>query len=148
MPAAEAGPDAVGILVPPGRRTVVVLRPRALDFDLLLVRRSDDGAPLASFHEAGRAEAEMLATNLGKAFSAGGSDRTDVVPTTGGSWVQVEIGAFALVVCPRTPGQAYRPLLFSSSDDARQVATALAAALSPGADANRDLYFNTQHFAR
>src|SRR5207302_3778230 len=44
---AHAGPHAVGILVPPGRRTVVIVRPRALIWDLLLTgeRNSLTGSP-------------------------------------------------------------------------------------------------------
>src|SRR5260370_18910840 len=41
---ADAGPDAVGILVPPCKRTVVILRPRALIWDLLL---TEEGLPRA-----------------------------------------------------------------------------------------------------
>ena len=37
----RAGPAAMGILVPPGRRTFLILRPRALAWDLILLRRAE-----------------------------------------------------------------------------------------------------------
>ncbi|MGH9676480.1 MAG: hypothetical protein ACRD36_05205, partial [Candidatus Acidiferrum sp.] len=36
--AGEAGPSALGILIPPGRRTILIVRPRHLEFDLVLMR--------------------------------------------------------------------------------------------------------------
>jgi hypothetical protein len=143
----EAGPDAVGILVPPSPRTVVVVRPRRLDFDLLLVRRGPDGDLLPGFHEAGRGEASMLAQNLGKAL--GGKSSVEVVSTDGGGfWVRAEVGAFPLIVCGRVPGQPYRPLAFPDEAAASQAADAVRYVLCPGPDTESQLYFNTQNFAR
>jgi hypothetical protein len=53
----RSGPTALGILVPPGRRTVLILRPRALAWDLLLTHPG----PAAPFRELGRDEAEAAA---------------------------------------------------------------------------------------
>ena len=53
----RAGPDALGILVPPARRTFVILRPRALPWDLLLLRDPEAEA----FRELGRDEAHAAA---------------------------------------------------------------------------------------
>ncbi len=142
----DAGPSAVGILVPPGRRTVVVVRPRSLDVDLLLVRRGDDGAPLAGFHETGCGEALMLARNLSRAF---GSVSITVQPANdGGCHILAEVGAFVLIVCGRVPGQAYRPLLFPTDADAQPTADAVRAVLCPAPGTERQVYLNTQHFAR
>jgi hypothetical protein len=141
-----AGPEAVGILVPPGRRTVVVVRPRSLDFDLLLLRRGTNGQPEAAFHEAGCAEALLLARNLSRAFAA--DNRVVVVLTPDGrGWIQAEIGTFTLIVSARKPGQPYRPLVFADEASARQAAEALDAILCPAPDVVREIYFNTQHFA-
>src|ERR1700730_5167165 len=58
----RAGPTAVGILVPPGPRTVVILRPRALAWDLLLVRGD------ATFQEIESHEAEAIVQGLARAL--------------------------------------------------------------------------------
>ncbi len=149
--ARQAGPTAVGVLIPPGRRTVVVVRPRTLDLDLLLVYRGEDGEPTAAFHEAGRAEAAMLAENLQRHLlqSAGKrSCQTEVVPATGadGFWVRAEVGAFLLIACRRIAGQPYRPAVFATREEAERVAAAAGAALNPGEDA--ELYVNADFFGR
>jgi len=144
----EAGPGAVGVLVPPGRRTVVVVRPRSLSVDLLLVRRGPEGELLDAFHEAGRGEADLLAQNLGRSLSTG-RGVVEVVPGEGrGFWVRAEVGAFPLIVCGRVAGQPYRPLLFADEAAAAQVADAVRALLCPGPETVQELYFNTEHFAR
>ena len=51
----RAGSAALGILVPPSRRTFVILRPRSLEWDLPLIRA--DGA----FHDMSREEASVVA---------------------------------------------------------------------------------------
>jgi hypothetical protein len=144
----QAGPDAVGILVPPGRRTVVVVRPRSLDHDLLLVRRDEDGELLAGFHEAGRGEAAMLAENLSRALTTGTARFEVSAADGGGVWVRCEIGAFPLIVCGRAPGQPYRPLAFADEAAARPTIDRVRAVLSPAGDVERQVYLNTQHFSR
>jgi hypothetical protein len=146
---AAAGPAALGILVPPGGRTVVVVRPRSLDFDLVVVRKGTNGTPIGAIHEAGRTEAAILAEGLRRALEKAAEDNTgqiQLVPVPDGFWVRVEVGAFALVVCPRQPGLAYRPLCLGTQDEARQTADAVDALLSPGPEANQELYVNTEHF--
>lgn len=145
----QAGPDAVGILVPPGRRTVVVVRPRALNLDFLLVFRDEDGEPTAGFHEAGRAEASMLAANLQRGL-LGGSCRVEIVPSTNvdGFWVRAEAGAFLLIACRRVAGQPYRPAVFATREEAEKVAADIAGILNPPPDTERELYVNAEHFGR
>jgi hypothetical protein len=148
---AAAGPAALGILVPPGGRTVVVVRPRSLNFDLVVLRKSPNDAATTAIHEAGRTEAAILADGLRRALeraAADGNGQIQVIPFEHGFWVRVEVGAFALIVCPRQPGQAYRPLHLNTEDEARQTADAVDALLSPGPDANQELYVNTDHFTR
>jgi hypothetical protein len=148
----RAGAAALGILVPPARRTVVILRPRALAWDLLLLCRNGgaDGATVA-IHELGRDEAAAAARRLFhalEAWSAAGRGRMKVVPSPDGAgyWVQAEAGEFALIACPRLPGQPYRPTVFVDLDEAKRAALSIGAVLCPEPDAEQEFYFNTQNF--
>ena len=142
----RAGPAALGILVPPGPRAILILRPRSLDFDLLLV--SPDGA----FRDMPRHEAEAAAGELGRALdelAARESGATEAVPAPGDGWLlRLRVGAFALVACPREPGRPYRPAVFADADAARAAADQLAAVLRPPDGVAQELYFNTRHFGR
>ena len=142
----RAGPAALGILVPPGPRTVLVLRPRSLAFDLLLV--GPDGA----FREMPHPEADAAAGELGRALdelAACGPGATEAVPAPGGGWwLRLRVGAFALLACPREPGRPYRAAVFADPDAAGAAAGQLAAVLCPPAGAAGELYFNTRHFGR
>jgi hypothetical protein len=149
---AEAGPDALGILVPPGRRTLVILRPRALDYDLLpLAPGGDNGAP--GFAEIDHKEAPGVSQRLYRALeaaAAGGAGRVEVVPTAGeaGWWVRAQAGAFVLLACRRVPGEPYRAAVLPTGADAGALAARLAAILFPAAGSNQELYFNTRQFSR
>src|SRR6516162_9044580 len=108
----QASPTAIGILVPPGLRTVVVVRPRSLPWDLLLVEADET---IIRFREFGRAEAEEAAEALGQAldeWSAHGAGRIEAVPAPGspGYCVCVEMVRYRLVACPRFLGRSYRPM--------------------------------------
>jgi hypothetical protein len=147
---ADAGPDAVGILVPPGRRTVVILRPRALIWDLLL---TEEGLPRAEspFREVTQTEASAAARGIYGAltewFSGGpGGMEVQSSPAAAGYWVRARAGPFSLLACLRVPGQPYRPLQFKSTIDAREAAAALATVLFPNADREQEVYFNTRNF--
>jgi hypothetical protein len=150
--ARQAGPNAVGILVPPGRRTIVVVRPRSMDLDFLLVQRGEDGEPTAGFHEAGRGEASMLAENLQHYLLSPGEIRcrTEIVPATNadGFWVRAEVGAFLLIACRRVAAQPYRPAVFVTQEEGQKVAEPIAGILNPGAEAERELYVNAEFFGR
>src|SRR5262249_27224695 len=105
----QAGPTAIGILVPPGPRTAVVVRPRSLPWDLLLI---DADKAVIRFREFGRAEAEAAAEALGQAldvWSTHGGGRIEAVPAPGspGYCVCVEMVQYRLVACPRFPGRSY-----------------------------------------
>jgi hypothetical protein len=142
----RAGPAALGILVPPAPRTFLILRPRSLAWDLVLVRA--DGA----FREMGRDEADAAATQLGRALDewcAGGPGAVEVADAPGaGCWLRVGVGPLTLVACPRDPGRPYRPAVFADAEAARAAAGQLAAVLCPPAGAAGELYFNTRHFGR
>jgi hypothetical protein len=146
---ALAGPAALGILVPPGRRTVLILRPRALAWDLLLVRAGEGSA----FREMGLDEAHAAAQGLHRAleaWAAGGPGRVEPValPEDQGFWVRAGVGRFTLLACPRLPGQPYRPLVLADAVSAQAAAGDLAAVLCPPAGADQELYFNARHFSR
>ncbi len=145
-----AGPAALGILVPPGRRTFIILRPRALEVDLLLLEPNPRSSP-PPFLIVGRHEATDRARELYQALEAwftGGPGRADVLELESGTHgIRMELGKFTLLACPREPGQPYRPLTFPEIEEARRMATTLAAALRPGGEGEQEVYFNTQHFS-
>ncbi len=145
----RAGPEAVGILLPPGEPTVLIVRPRALRWDLLLVQGVGGTAfrPLARTEGAGVARAFYAALEQ---WNGGGLGHVGAVAASdaAGYLVWADVGDFALVACERVPGQPYRPRLFADPDEAQRAAALLGAALRPPAGAPREVYFNTRHFAR
>ena len=64
----------------------------------------------------------------------------------GGPQVWVRVGEFVWVLCGRTPGQPYHPLLFTSLEEAAVAAQRIEPYLWPGAEAEQEYYFNTQNF--
>jgi len=142
----RAGPAALGILVPPGPRTFLILRPRSLAFDFLLV--GHDGA----FRDMAHHEADAAASELGRALDElagrGPGAIEGVAAPGGGWWLRLRLGAFALLACPRDPGQPYRPAVFADPAAAQLAAVPLAAVLCPPAGVEQELYFNTRHFGR
>ena len=144
--AEQAGPDALGILVPPARRTFVILRPRALPWDLLL----SSGGPGPRFRDLSHDEASAAAQGLHRAlreWAAGGPGSIDVLAAEDGCRLLVRIGAFALLVCPRRPGQPYVPLVCGDAD-ARATLERLELVLCPPAASEQEVYFNTRFFER
>ena len=142
----RAGPDALGILLPPGERTVLIVRPRALCWDLLLVR----GLAGTAFRELGRHEAAGVAQAFFVAleeWNRGGPGHVAAVAASEGDGflVWADVGDFALVACERLPGQPYRPAVLHAADAPRAV-DLITAALHPAAG-QREVYFNTRHFA-
>jgi hypothetical protein len=146
---AQAGPDALGVLVPPGRRTVVIVRPRGLAWDLLPLRAEETAR--SPFQEVGVGQAANLARELRQVFEEQAPQpvRVEPLPAPGGEGYEVRatLGSCSWVACPRTPGQAYQPAVFATLDEALQAADSLLAVLRPG-NADQELYFNTHHFAR
>jgi hypothetical protein len=146
----KAGPEALGILVPPGPRTVVVVRPRALAWDLLLIERGTD---IIRFRAFAREEAEAAAEAFARAldnWSAGGPGRIDTAPAPGcpGHCVRAEVGTLCLIACPRLTGESYRPMVWATPEEAQQAADALRAVLCPAPGARQEVYFNTRNFTR
>jgi hypothetical protein len=149
----RAGPAALGILLPPGPRTVLILRPRLVPWDLLLVRSGAGGEVGTPFLHLEPDEGQVMAEGVLRAlqrWAGGGPGQVDVAlaPDGAGYWVQVEVGAFPLIACERRPGQPYRPAAFASAADAAGAAAAIAAALCPTGDSGLEVYLNTRHFTR
>ena len=146
----QAGPAALGILVPPGRRTLVVVRPRALNWDLLPLDPQAAEGEGPRFWEVGRAFAPRLAQELAGALQANHGSRIEPVAAPDGNGYQIRagIGRFVLIVCARIPGQAYQPLLFATVADACTAAEQIEAFLAPATHADQELYLNTSHFSR
>ena len=143
----KAGPSALGILVPPGRRTFLILRPRALAWDLLLLRP----ASVNTFRELPRAEADLLAHELLNAlgqWAEGSSGHVEEVacPDGSGYWVRVRVGPFALLTCRRQPGKPYQPLTFPDVETALSAAAQLRRVLRPPANVEQEVYLNSLHF--
>jgi hypothetical protein len=140
----QAGPAALGILVPPSRRTVLIVRPRTLAWDLVLSQ------PGGGFREMNREEGEHVAHQLAAALEAAAGAAVEPVYSldAGGSWLRVRIGHYALTVCARVPGQPYKPHLFADPQAVRLAVEALSALLRPPPGVEQELYLNTHHFTR
>lgn len=143
-----AGPSALGILVPPGRRTFLILRPRVLSWDLLLLRPDSVNV----FREVSHAEADCLAHEILEAlrhWSEGASGHVEEMacPDGGGFWVRVRVGSFALLACGRQPGQPYRPFSFPDVETALTAASQVRKVLRPPDKIEQEVYLNTHHFA-
>jgi hypothetical protein len=136
-----AGTGALGILIPPARRTFVILRPRALPWDLVLCRDVGD----SSFAQLSHDEASAAAQALFRALRGGREVMVETAPTEEGFKVQVIAGAFTLIACPREPGRPYAPLVCSESD-ARQAVSNLESVLRPPETTEQEVYFNTRFF--
>jgi hypothetical protein len=140
----QAGPAALGILIPPSRRTFVILRPRALPWDLLLLRGADGSA----FRELAHDEASAAAQALYRALRESGEAEVVVERLAGaGCRVRARVGPFPFLACTRVPGQPYQPLV-CPEDDARAAADALGATLAPPDGVEQEVYFNTRFFDR
>jgi hypothetical protein len=143
----SAGPAALGILLPPGRRTLLVLRPRSLPVDLLLLRDAD----ATEFRDMSRVEGERT----GRAFLdmlgewlAGGPGSVEAVALDGGAGhvVRAVIGSLPFVACARAPGRPYQPEVLTDADSADILAARLAAALRPPPGRELEVYVNLRHF--
>jgi hypothetical protein len=146
----RAGPTALGILVPPGLRTFVILRPRALEWDLLALRPAE-GEAAADFCEFGRDEAAGVARRVQRALEqaaqgAAGPVLAATLPAGDGYRVVVRAGEWSWAACRRVPGQPYRVTVFASQESASEAAARLHRFLCPAAEAAQEYYFNTQHF--
>lgn len=146
----EASPRALGILIPPGARTVVVVRPRHLDWDLLPVRWNNDPATCPAFCTFARDEAATIARGLAKFLQACDLGRTSPVQTLGKAsacqvWVKTD--SIHWLLCRRVPGRTYEPAIFPDLEQAQQAAMTVEKLVFPGPERVQDYYFNTQSFS-
>jgi hypothetical protein len=132
--------------VPRGKRTLVILRPRALEWDLVLER--PPGAYPPGLWELHPLEAKPLVGILRELLANGRLANIEFVWAASQSAVQLRIvlGELRLMVCNRAVGQPYHPSRFRSETEASNVAAMIRDVLSPGAAANQELYCNTRHF--
>ncbi len=147
----QAGPQALGILVPPGTRTLVIVRPRPVEFDLLPARWAGTSSCPPEFCLFERDEAAQVARSFQAALDDAVRRGVNPVETLGdqaGNAFQVWIRAagWFWIACRRAMGQAYRPLLYQTMEAAREAGEALARIVFPASDAEQEYYFNTQRF--
>jgi hypothetical protein len=147
-----AGPRALGILVPPGQQTVVILRPRALLLDLLPLRPGLEQVQPAVFCALGRDEAAGLARRAHDALARGaGRDPNPVEVVASGPrerfGVAVHIEGMLWIACQRADGRAYEPAFWPSLEEAAALAARLTPIVWPATEAGQEFYFNTQAFA-
>src|SRR5262249_26026411 len=143
-----AGPGAVGILLPPGARTVLIVRPRTLAWDLLLMESVAGNA----FRELTREEAPGVVQAFlvdWETWTCGGPGCVQAVASSNGEGaiVWIDIGDFTLAACARVPGQPYEPARFPTTSEADEAARKLPAVLHPE-NGEPEVYINTRHFAR
>jgi hypothetical protein len=147
--AQHAGPSALGILVPQGTKTLVIVRPRALAWDLLPAKWNGDAAQPPQFCVFTRDEAagvarrfmaflESTSANPVQTFGSANSEHTQI-------WLRTD--EFVWIVCRRAPGAAYQPMLFASPEAAVSDAEKIAAVVFPAASVKQEYYFNTQNFS-
>jgi hypothetical protein len=146
----RAGPNAIGLLIPPGPRTVVIMRPRSLPWDFLCIHSDTD---TIRFRESAREEAEAVAESLGEALEKDGMGANDKIetmqaPGSPGWCLRIALGRFQLMACPRLSGESYRPMVWATVEEALEAASALRQSLYPDNGATREIYFNSRHFAR
>jgi hypothetical protein len=137
----KAGPSALGILIPPSRRTFVILRPRGLPWDLLLCRGRDD----LSFREMSHDEASAAAQAVHRALRDGSA--VEAVQRPDGCAVLLSAGPFVLIACERRPGEPYAAFV-RGEEEARTAAASLGRVVSPPEGAEQEVYFNVRFFER
>ncbi len=147
----RANANALGILVPPGQRTFVILRPRGLKWDLLTIR-VESGAS-TGFCLFDRDEAAGIARQVQRDLEQSAHQQVSpMVTISDAAGTGFQIGAKASdlywIVCARVPGQPYKPLIFSTRADAESAVELVASFVFPSIDANQQYYFNTQNFTR
>ena len=151
--ARQAGPDALGILVPPGRQTLVILRPRSVPLDLLPLRLGQEHMQPAAFCALGRDEAAVLARHAQDALARGAGREPNPVEVVCSAPQQrygvcVRIAEHLWIACQRASGEAYEPAFWPSIEEAAAIVARLTPLVWPPAEAGQEYYFNTQAFTR
>lgn len=147
-----AGPSALGILVPRGMKTLVIVRPRALEWDLLPARWDGESSHPPQFCLFTRDEAASVARQIVKSLEAAVEQGVNPLESFGDaqgkrSQIWLRTGEFVWIVCKRAQGQVYQPIIFASQGEMKRAAAMLAAFIWPAADVKQEYYFNTQKFS-
>ena len=79
----RAGASALGVLIPPGKRTVIILRPRSLAWDLLPARWSGDPQRPPEFCQLARDDAPAVARKLIEALEDAAARQVNPLETFG-----------------------------------------------------------------
>jgi hypothetical protein len=146
----KAGPTAMGILIPPGQRTIVILRPRPLPWDLL-AGQLDEFNGQVRLCDFARDDAAELARQVVRQLEAQAQEQRPCVEVhcmgnSKGTLVWLRHGEYVWTTCSRRPGLPYEVHWFVSVEEAQSAADRLAEHLCPAQDAAQEYYFNTQHF--
>jgi hypothetical protein len=149
--ARRAGPDALGILVPPGLQTLVILRPRSLLLDLLPLQPGLEQVQPAVFCASGRDEAAALARRVQDALTRGAGREPNPVEVVCSAPPQhygicVRLAEHLWIACQRASGEAYKPAFWPSIEEASALVARLTPLVWPSAEAGQEYYFNTQAF--
>ncbi|MGF1579268.1 MAG: hypothetical protein ACFCD0_07875 [Gemmataceae bacterium] len=144
----QAGPYALGILIPPGQRTILIIRPKSLQYDFLAIKPADVNADVPTFCNFDRDEAAELARKVKTSLEAASEDVVTVHdnPWGDGYVAWVSCAELLWIPCHRRPGQAYQGALFLSEDEAKEVSMIMRRCFCPSDDEIGQIYFNTQHF--
>jgi len=147
--AKNAGAHSLGILVPHGAKTLVIVRPRSLPWDLLPARWDGDRGKPPQFCVFTRDEAAAVARRL-VAFLE--SAHVNPLESFGDAqagrlqmWLRTD--EFVWIVCKRAPGEAYQPFQFTSFDELTHAEEMIASYVCPASEVTQEYYFNTQHFS-
>ena len=143
----HANATVLGILVPQGAKTLVIVRPRALTFDLLPVRWDGEAGHAPEFCAFTRDVAAQVARRLIVSLETAGANPVQTFGHCDCFQVWLRAGEFVWIVCRRAPGEPYQPILFATQEEAISEAEKLTAYVWPAADANQQYYFNTQSFS-
>jgi hypothetical protein len=147
----KAGPNALGILVPPGRRTVVIVRPRALPWDLLAAALPAEAIQPLTFLDFDRDEAARVARGFHHDLEecAQNSNHPPEVKTNlwgAGYLVGIKRHNLFWLTCRREPGRSYGPMIWTSAEECQEVVRRLRELLCPEPVSRQEIYFNTQNF--
>lgn len=143
--AAAAGPEALGILIPPGKRTLIIVRPKALPWDLLPARWDGDPRHAPAFCDFTRDEAPAIARRLVETLEQAVAKQTNLLESFGdGRCYQIWLRAADLfwIVCTRSVGDVYRPAVLTTQEEAAAAGAELTRYLFPSEP--QEIYFNTQ----
>jgi hypothetical protein len=144
-----SGPQSLGILVPQGSRTLVIVRPRALPWDLLPARWDGDHAKPPQFCTFTRDDAAMVARQFVTVLETAVLNPLETFGDvqTGRLQIWLRTSEYVWIVCKRAPGEPYQPMIFASSEEAIQAAEKIAAYVWPAPDVRQEYYYNTQSFS-